>query len=157
VPLTTPSAVTTTQAPPPPVTVTAPPTVTVTAPPPAPPVPQDPDPTSLQQLRAQANIDYPVTATQAKNLWVPQLSSKWPGLFADGTQWDYASIWQEHQRLRLQYGAKLLWSGDWPNTFKNPDIWVTVAAFTFRYANGAREWCQNHGRDSDHCYPTQIQ
>jgi hypothetical protein len=153
-----PSTVTVTA--PPPVTVTAPPPVTVTAPPPSRPtypVPPNPQSVCLQQLRGQSDIDYLAVTPWAKNLWVPQLSSKHPGTVDDGIRWDCNSIWQEHLRLRQLYGAQLLWSGDWPNTFKNPDYWVTIAGFTFRDADGAREWCQNHGRDSHHCFPTQIQ
>jgi serine/threonine-protein kinase len=119
-----------------------------------PPVPRNSDSTSL---RAQANIDSPVVTTWAKNQWFPQLSSKQPGTVDDGIQWDYNSIWQEHLQLRQHYGAKLLWSGDWPRTFKKPDYWVTIAWFAFPDAAGAWEWCKNHDRDSHHCYPTQIQ
>ncbi len=111
---------------PPPSTVTvtaAPPPVTVTAPPsPASPAPsfntpQYPQSSSLQQLRAQANRDYPIVTTWANNLWFPQLSSKQPGTFDDGISWNSDSIWREHLQLRQQYGAVLLWSGDWPRTF----------------------------------------
>jgi hypothetical protein len=167
VPVTTPppSTVTVTTAPPTvtvttvPPTTTAPSTLTVTTRPPAPPAPSVPrTPLSLPQLRAQANIDSAVVTAWGQNQWFPQLSSKQPGTVDDGIRWDYDSIWREHLRLRQQYGAVLLWSGDWPSTFKEPDYWVTIAWYNaFPDADGAREWCQNHGRDSDHCYPTQIQ
>ena len=99
----------------------------------------------------------PVTVTQAKGHWVPQLSSKRPGLVADGTTWDCDSILAEHQQLRATYQADLLWSGDWPNTYHNDNYWVTVAAYIFNTADEARQWCQDHGRDvPEHCYPTQI-
>jgi hypothetical protein len=142
---------------PPPSTVTvttALPTVTVTTPPPAAPLPQN---ASLQKLRAQADIDYPVATAWAENLWVPQLSSKQPGTVDDGIRWDHHSIWQEHLRLRQQYGAKLLWSGDWPNTFKKPDYWVSIAGFAFPDAAGAWAWCQNQRLDRDHCLAMQVQ
>ena len=133
-------------------------TVTAPAPPPVvvapPPVPVSSCP---QRLRDQANIDYPLTAAQATGLWVPQLSSKQPGLVADGITWDCNSILAEHLRLRGLYGAKLLWSGDWPHTYGHDDYWVTVAGYTYDTAEGARQWCQDHGRDvPEHCYPTQI-
>jgi serine/threonine-protein kinase len=160
VPLTTtPLAVTPTQALPSTVTVT-PPTVTVTPPlpaPPAPVVPQNCGSTSLQQLQAQANIDRPDVTTWVENHWVPQLSSKRPGTVDDGKVWDYSSICREHAQLRQQYGARLLWSGDWPRAFKEHDYWVTIAWFTFPDRADAQAWCDNHGRDSDHCYPTLIQ
>jgi serine/threonine-protein kinase len=158
--------------PPPPTTVTSMSTsvstVTLPPPPPAPPrtntvtvpapVPSRPQPQSAcSQLRAQADADDPYTASQAKGYWVPQLSSKRPGLVADGTTWDCGSILAEHNQLRAAYQADLLWSGDWPNTYHNDDYWVTVAAWTFDTAEGARQWCQDHGRDvPEHCYPNQI-
>ena len=130
VPVTTPppSTVTVTTAPPTVTVTTAPPTLTVTTRPPAPPAPSVPrTPPSLPQLRAQANIDSAVVTAWAGNQWFPQLSSKQPGTVDDGIRWDYDSIWREHLRLRQQYGAVLLWSGDWPTTFKKPDYWVTIA------------------------------
>jgi len=101
VPTRTPSAPTTVLAPPEPSVVTS--VSTVTAPPP-PPLPRDtvtvspsPAPTRLtpvpvpipastcpQRLRRQANADYSVVSSEATGLWVPQLSSKQPGLIADG-------------------------------------------------------------------------
>lgn len=112
---------------------------------------------SCQTLRAQADTDAPKTSSQAVGLWVPQLSSKRPGLVAEGTLWDCISILAEHQRLRnTDYGAALLWSGDWPNTYRNNDYWVTVAKQTFPDSDGVKRWCANHGLDRDHCLPVQI-
>jgi serine/threonine kinase PknH len=96
-------------------------------------------------------------AAEATGLWMPQLSSKQPGLVADGITWDCDSIWAEHVQLRRLYNASLLWSGDWPHTYGHNDYWVTVAGYTYPDAEGARRWCQDHGRDvPEHCYPTQI-
>ena len=121
------------------------------------PVPPPTAASACQQLRNQANTDYSVTAEQATGLWVPQLSSKRPGLVADGITWDCDTIWAEHVRLRATYSAELLWSGDWPHTYGHDDYWVTVAGYTYDTAEGARQWCQDHGRDvPEHCYPTQI-
>jgi len=138
------------------------PRATVTAAPPSlprvtPPPPASVPVSSCQLLRNQANADYSVVSSEATGLWVPQLSSKQPGLVADGITWDCNSILAEHLRLRGLYGAKLLWSGDWPHTFGHDDYWVTVAGYTYDTAEGARQWCQDHGRDvPEHCYPTQI-
>src|SRR5437763_309475 len=82
--------------------------------------------------------DHSVVSSEATDLWVPQLSSKQPGLVADGLSWDCNSILAEHLRLRALYGAKLLWSGDWPHTFGHDDYWVTVAGYTYDTAEGAR-------------------
>ena len=57
---------------------------------------------------------------------------------------------QEHQQLRQQYGAKLLWSGEW-TVYDHPDYWVTVVPITFSDSSGVLSWCTNNGRDRDHC------
>ena len=134
------------------------PTVTVAGspssrPPPSTPAPPpvDPEVSSYQQLRQIADDDHTVLAAQAADLWVPQLSSKRPGVVDEGHVWDNVQTLQEHLRLRQQYGAKLLWSGDW-STFDASNYWVTIAPITFRDASGALLWCTSHGLDSDHCY-----
>ena len=150
---------TVTMPPPPP----APPqtnTVVVPVPIPSPQPPPQPVPvaTSCQLLRNQANTDYSVTRLQVTGYWVPQLSSKQPGLVADGITWDCDSIWSEHVQLRSAYNANLMWSGDFPHTYGHDDYWVSYAAYTFDTAEGARQWCIDHGRDvPEHCYPVQIQ
>jgi serine/threonine-protein kinase len=58
---------------------------------------------------------------------------------------------QEHLRLRNQYNAKLLWSGDW-TSFDAANYWVTIAPYTFNDSDSALAWCRNEGFDSDHCY-----
>jgi serine/threonine protein kinase len=157
--------------PPPPSTVTVPaPTTPQAAPPPSPapstratptvststatavPPPADP----VSQLRAFANGDRPFVSTWLTGYWVPQLSSKRPGVRDDGIVWDNASILQEHLGLRQRYGAKLLWSGDWSLTFSAPDFWVTVAPVRFLDSTGATAWCRDQGFDSDHCYATHV-
>ncbi len=127
----------------------APPTVQNTAVP-APAVPVF---SSLQRLRNQATLDFRA-GLNAGSLWVPQLSSKRPGTVDDGIVWDHDDIWVEHMRLRQQYGAILLWSADW--NFGADDLWVTVATTGFPTADGARQWCLNHGRDTWHCFPAQL-
>jgi serine/threonine kinase PknH len=168
-----PSTVTSTVAAPP-TLVTQRSTVTVTPPPPLPPppststmvvpVPVPPAPpqvpprpmSACQMLPQQARIDYEAVADMS-GMWVPQLSSKQLGRVADGITWNCDSIWAEHTKLRFEYNGDLLWSGDWPHTYGHDDYWVTIAAYTFPTADGARQWCRNHGRDvPEHCYPTQI-
>jgi serine/threonine-protein kinase len=162
-------------APPTPVAETVPPTTTatvtvsaepstVTVSPPPPPVPPPPvvqssgcDSYSLRQLRTQVRADDIVLTAGSQNMWVPQISSKRPGVFDDGKTWDCAAIWQEHQRLRDRYDAKLVWSGDWPRVYHSrDDYWVTVAPWLYPSAAGAQAWCDSHGRDADHCFPTLI-
>jgi serine/threonine-protein kinase len=150
-------------------TVTPPPTVTVagptvykTAPTAKPSTPtytptavRDPEVSSATQLRQIAQGDYTVVSTQGADRWVPQLSSKRPGVVDEGVVWNNALTLEEHLRLRQRYGAKLLWSGDW-STFDAPNFWVTIAPFTFPTADGALAWCSDQGFDRDHCYAKLI-
>lgn len=130
------------------------PTTPTAAPTPVIPEVNDPAP---QLLRRQADADRPVVTTWATNRWVPQLSSKHPGSRDDGVVWDDDSIWDEHTTLRQKYDAKLLWSGDWPKTFRGHDYWVTIAGVSYPDRASAQAWCDAHGRDADHCFPTLIQ
>jgi len=83
--------------------------------------------------------------------WVPQVSSKRPGVHDEGVTWNNVMTLQEHLRLRQRYpGVRLLWSGDW-STFSAPDFWVTVAGITFTDSSGALAWCRYQGFDRDHC------
>jgi serine/threonine-protein kinase len=109
--------------------------------------PQDP----AQQLHQIANDDRSYVRTQLADRWVPQLSSKRPGVVDNGVVWDNAMTLQEHLTLRQRYpNARLLWSGDW-STFSGPDFWVTVAGITFADSAGPLAWCRSQGFDRDHC------
>ncbi|OBK19345.1 serine/threonine-protein kinase [Mycobacterium asiaticum] len=105
---------------------------------------------AAQQLQQYVNLDHYVVATEAAGRWVPQLSSKRPGTVEGGVVWDNSMALQEHLRLRNQYNAKLLWSGDW-STFSESNYWVTIAGTTFADAKGALSWCRSNGFDRDHC------
>jgi serine/threonine kinase PknH len=144
----------------------SPPSVTVAGPtvfkPPPTPTPsysptttRDPEATSFQRLRQIADDDHTLVSSEGADLWVPQLSSKRPGVIDDGVTWDNVLTLQEHLRLRERYGAKLLWSGDW-STFDAPDFWVTIAPITYPTAAGALYWCSSNGFDSNHCYAKLI-
>jgi serine/threonine-protein kinase len=102
-------------------------------------------------LRQIADGDRAVLAKQAADLWVPQLSSKRPGVFDEGHVWDNVQTLREYLRLQQQYGVMLLWSGDW-STFDDSNYWVTIAPITYNNASGALMWCTSNGLDSDHCY-----
>lgn len=84
--------------------------------------------------------------------WIPQLSSKRPGLVADGITYDYLSIWADFQRLRTAYPtALLIWSGDYVS-FKSPDFYVTVVPQTFPDGPSANVWCDDAGLAPADCY-----
>lgn len=149
---------------PPPVVVLAPTTVTQTVLPTQRPVPTSTYPNPDSQLRQYADEDYPVNPTGQRianfdGPWVPQLSSKhgaqpWTYDKEDGVTYTPELTLQEHQQLRRQYGAKLLWSGDWTmgNTiWGHPDYWITIAPVAFPTAADALKWCTSRGLDSDHC------
>lgn len=116
------------------------------------PVSGDDESASFDALRALANSDRPFVGGRLADRWVPQLSSKRPGLVADGKVWNNAETLREHLDLRLRYPeVRLLWSGDW-STFSAPDFWITIAGVTFTDSTGALSWCRSHGLDRDHCY-----
>lgn len=105
----------------------------------------------VQQLRQIADGDHAYVSAQLADHWVPQLSSKRPGVIDEGRVWDNAMTLQEHQQLRQRFPqARLLWSGEW-STFSAPDFWVTVVGITFPNSAGALAWCRDQGFDRDHC------
>ncbi|GAA2405846.1 hypothetical protein GCM10009856_13280 [Mycolicibacterium llatzerense] len=119
---------------------------------PAKPASGDDESSSFDALRAIAEADRPFVSGQLADRWVPQLSSKRPGLVADGITWHNAETLREHLQLRLKYPeVRLLWSGDW-STFSASDFWVTIAGVTFPSSDGALDWCRSHNLDRDHCY-----
>ena len=111
------------------------------------PDPIDPE----QQLRQIANGDRPFVSVRLADRWVPQLSSKRPGVVDQGIVWDNATTLREHLQLRERYHARLLWSGEW-STFSASNFWVTVAGSTFPTSAGALAWCTSQGFDRDHCF-----
>ncbi|MFV8170917.1 serine/threonine-protein kinase [Mycolicibacterium peregrinum] len=116
---------------------------------------RNPEASSSAQLRQISLGDHTVVSTQGSDRWVPQLSSKRPGIVDQGVVWDNELTLEEHLRLRQEYGAKLLWSGDW-STFDAPNFWVTIAPITYPTASGALAWCSDHGFDRNHCYAKLI-
>lgn len=105
---------------------------------------------SLTQLRQIAYQDRDFVEAQLADRWVPQISSKRPGVVDDGVVWNNDRTVKEFLDNRGKYDAKLLWSGDW-STFSAPDFWVTVVPVTFTDSDGALQWCTSHGFDSWHC------
>ncbi len=113
--------------------------------------PVDPEAAAEARLRQIAEADRSDVQTYLADWWVPQLSSKRPGVKDDGVVWDNVRTLQEYLELKNTFGAVLLWSGDW-STFDASNFWVTVAPARFNTPEGALQWCASHGRDSWHCF-----
>ncbi|NMO03604.1 PQQ-binding-like beta-propeller repeat protein [Gordonia sp. TBRC 11910] len=121
-----------------------------TGPAPAPGV--DTDVSTDDALRRQANADRSFILSNLNNRWVAQLSSKRPGLVAEGKTWTNADILNEFLALRLRFNdVRLLWSDEWP-VFSYQGWWVTVAAATFPGPDAANSWCPQQGFDPAHCF-----
>lgn len=91
-------------------------------------------------------------AEQLVGTWVPQLSSKRPGLVADGVTYDYPRIWSNFQQLRARYpNALLIWSGDYLS-FKFADFYVTVVPEPHADGELANRWCDSAGLAPADCY-----
>jgi serine/threonine-protein kinase len=106
-------------------------------------------------LRALAAADSPVTEGLVGS-WVPQLSSKRPGLVVDGQAYDAAAILAEHQALQSRYpDARLVWSGDFAN-YRGRDFWITLVGERMATAAAANAWCDAQRLDGDHCYAVRL-
>jgi serine/threonine protein kinase len=128
-------------------TYASPPTSTETPPP-------DSDSAATQALQTLKDQDAPKVA-QVVGQWIPQVSSKhavppWTDDPEDNRMYTPIEIWREHQGLRQQYGAVLLWSGDW-TTYDHSDYWVTVVPTAYADSDSVLSWCRSSGRDADHC------
>ncbi|MCR5980640.1 PQQ-binding-like beta-propeller repeat protein [Gordonia jinghuaiqii] len=107
---------------------------------------------SVSALRLQADSDRAFIAANLNNRWVAQLSSKRPGLVAEGRTWDDQAILDEFLALRLRFNdVRLLWSDEWP-VFSYKGWWVTVAAATFPGPEEANNWCRSQGFGPDNCF-----
>jgi len=88
--------------------------------------------------------------------WVPQLSSKRLGLVANGTTYDYQTIWADFMSLQESYpGALLLWSGDYSG-FRLTNFWVTISPQSHDSGEAANGWCDSAGIGKDDCYAKRI-
>lgn len=86
--------------------------------------------------------------------WVPQLSAKKVGTVDDGITYDLADIVTFHHRLQTEYGALLLYSGDY--VYQTDDLWVSVAPESFATAQGALAWCVSEDIGRDDCFAKLI-
>ena len=115
-------------------------------------LPDDPK-KALKQLAA---TDGKEVKSDLDGKWVPQLSSKKPGIEAEGKTWDEEAILDEHQEMREEFPrVKLVWSGDF-DSFKEDNFWVTVVGIGYDDAEDALSWCSSHGLGPDYCYAKQL-
>lgn len=118
----------------------------------APPATGDAETAAAQALRAISDSDRSVVMASLADRWLPQVSSKRPGLVAEGRTWTSADILYEHLQTRVRYpSARLIWSGSW-STFSAPDWWVSVVGETYTSGESANTWCAANNLDRDHCY-----
>ena len=120
-----------------------------------PPSDVNPEDAALDQLTQQIALDLPQVRSQLAETWVPQLSSKQPGLVVDDVSYDYTDILNDHVALRSTYSARLVWSGDW-SSFRENDFYITVAAVSFSTPEEANAWCDMQDIDSDNCFAKRL-
>ena len=102
----------------------------------------------LAELSASRDVDRP-TVEALVGRWVPQLSAKREGVVADGITYTLADIVALHGALQAEYGALLVWSGEY--VFDDGDLWVSIAPEGFATAQEALDWCVAKARDRDNC------
>ncbi len=115
----------------------------------------DGDDAAASALRALITAGEPPAAQELGERWVPQLSAKRVGLFADGRTWTNETILDEVRRLDARFGVYLLDSARWP-VFDSPIWFVTVAAVPMATPELALGWCRQQGFDADHCYAKRL-
>ena len=104
-----------------------------------------------QALSAQADADRTEILASGSDRWVAQLSSKQPGLVADGKVWTHQDILDEFASFYQRFsGARLLWSDEWP-VFTSSGWWVSITSQIFPSGQAAVSWCAQQGFDRDHC------
>ena len=108
-------------------------------------------------LKWQVDHDRPSVTKDLTGKWVAQLSSKKPGMTADGMTWDNRTTLQEFLKLRQKYpSAKLLYSENWPVFDAGGEYWVTIAGTPYSTAAEANAWCDAQGFDAEHCFAKYI-
>lgn len=115
----------------------------------------DPEDGARDGLTRQISLDRPQVQSELAEAWVPQLSSKRPGLLVDGIPYDYTDILNDHLSLRPTYDARLVWSGDW-SSFREGNFYVTVAAEPFSTSAEANAWCDSQNLDAGNCFAKRL-
>ncbi|WP_167202319.1 hypothetical protein [Actinomyces respiraculi] len=111
----------------------------------------------LGLLRDQADTDSATVSGPLNGTWVPQLSSKKPGLVLDGVTWDAAAVWAHYLSVKTTYpNAILLYSDDWSVFDAGGHWWVIAAAEPFATAEEANAWCAAQGLSRDDCFAKYV-
>jgi hypothetical protein len=106
-------------------------------------------------LARQATADRPAVEAVV-GYWVPQISSKAPGLVVAGTTYDERRILDEFRSAAAIYpDVALLRSEDY-RSFKRPGFWVTIVARPFAGAGDANAWCGQQGFAIDDCFAKRL-
>jgi hypothetical protein len=115
----------------------------------------DPEQSARAQLTALVAQDHSAVEALVGS-WIPQLSSKRPGLVANGITYDYVAILRDYEDLKQRFPtALLLWSGDY-TSYDYTDFWVTVEPASFGVGAQANAWCDGQGIDADNCYAKRL-
>lgn len=114
-----------------------------------------PTPPTAADLAQQVAADH-ATAESLVGQWVPQISSKKPGLVVGGVTFGYPEIMADFRSLKSRYPqAIMVNSNDYAN-FSGKDFWVTVAATSFGTADEANAWCDQQGFAEQDCYASRL-
>lgn len=105
--------------------------------------------TALEELVRRAMNDVPTVETITE-YWVPMLSQKWNGLDYEGIVYGDEEILELDTYLRQEYGAVLLWTGNYTSFFRS-DMWVHIVPEASYDKEDALAWCAASGRSRADC------
>lgn len=106
-------------------------------------------------LTARAAADQPIVDSLV-GYWVPQISSKAPGLVVNGITYDDSRILTEYRTtLRAHTGAVLLRSEDY-TSFSRAGFWVIVVAQPYATPDEANEWCDHNDFPPADCFAKRL-
>ena len=107
----------------------------------------------LTRLQQQQATDAPAVETLVGQ-WVPQVSSKRPGIEADGIVYDLQAIVELHAKLQANFGALLLFSGDF--NYQSNDLWVSIVPQGYATPQQALQFCVANSIGRDDCFAKLI-
>jgi hypothetical protein len=128
-----------------PTTTTAAPTTTTT----------DPESAAKRALDDRVVADRGRADAQLIDAWVPQVGSKYLGVYdqVTGITYDtYRSILDDFERQQARLGDVVLLSSSQFSTFREPGLYVVVAAEAFGSPDGANAWCDGQGLGPNDCF-----